>query len=209
MKEQDCALTQDLLPLYLDQSCSEQTARFVQAHLQTCDACRRLHDEMRAGLPLQAISPDLSGERLFRRARRSLAGILLALAVMAGCFAVNLAGAWEGGPAHAGQLAASLCYAVFWGVFSVASRNYLPLIRVSFVISLLTCISAISSLIWRLLGGGGFLAAALSVFASVPFYGLRLFLDWTCLYAAAALLALGWLAYTGWKLRKLRAARRC
>lgn len=41
-----CYLVQDLLPLYKDHVCDEQTACDVQAHLETCERCRTLLSAM-------------------------------------------------------------------------------------------------------------------------------------------------------------------
>lgn len=35
-----CSVVQDLLPLYVDDACSEQSRQLVEEHLQTCDDCR-------------------------------------------------------------------------------------------------------------------------------------------------------------------------
>ena len=43
----------------------------------------------------------------------------------------------------------------------------------------------------------------LSVFSSIPFYGLRFFMDWTGLYVIATALSLAWLIYTWHSKRKL------
>ena len=45
--------------------------------------------------------------------------------------------------------------------------------------------------------------AILSVFSSIPFYGLRFFMDWTGLYVIATALSLAWLIYTWHSKRKL------
>lgn len=43
----NCDIIKDLLPLYCDGVCSEETSRAVEEHLTTCPACRTLLDEMR------------------------------------------------------------------------------------------------------------------------------------------------------------------
>lgn len=43
----NCDIIKDLLPLYCDGVCSEETNRAVEEHLTTCPACRALLDEMR------------------------------------------------------------------------------------------------------------------------------------------------------------------
>ena len=204
MNQLDCPVIRDLLPLYADRACCPETAALVEAHLRDCPACRQLCAEMTAQLPAaegQALAFDEKPR--FRRACRTILAIIAAAAVMISCFFANVGGAWMGGPASVGNLIATLLYTAFWGVFTVLVRHYGPLVKVSFVVSLLTVISAANSLVFRLLGGGGFIAALSSVFASVPMYGLRVCLDWTGVYAAATALALVWLLYSGHNLRRL------
>lgn len=203
MKEPlSCAVIRDLLPLYADGACSDETAALVEEHTGACPECRELLEKMRAAPPLPP-EPAFDSRGFLCKVLRTLLGAALALAVMAGCFAVNAAGAWDGGPASAWHLAATLLYVLFWGGFTAAARKYAPCLKLSFGLSLLTFFSAAVGLICRLLSAGGFLAAFACVFASIPFYGLRFVMGWTGLYAAAAALSLLWLLYTGIRLRGL------
>lgn len=199
----DCNVIYDLLPLYIDNACSKESAELVEAHLPTCKKCQKLWGEMNTGFSKPIQSPDFKSQRVFRNIRRHLLGIILAIAFMISCFIINAPGAWEGGPAQIGHLITTIVYLIFWSIFSILSRKYKPLLNVSFVISLLTVISSANGLMWRLLDQGGFISAFISIFTSIPFYGLRMFLDWTGLYFVATVLSLCWLIYTGVYLRRL------
>ena len=50
----DCNVVRDLIPLYIDGCCSEESANIVKEHIKDCDACRKLLEEMRK--PADAIS---------------------------------------------------------------------------------------------------------------------------------------------------------
>lgn len=202
MNDVKCTIIQDLLPLYVDKVCSDDSAELVKNHLQSCPACKRLYDGMTTDLEGGLPAPEVDGKKAFQSLRTNLLWITVALAVMVGCFVANIGGAWMGGPANIGQFIATVLYIIFWGIFSVATKKYGLLANISFVISLLTAIGAINSLFWRLMGGGWIISALVSVFASVPFYGLRLLMDWTALYAVATVISLLWLVYTGRNLRK-------
>lgn len=115
----------------------------------------------------------------------------------------RIGGAWMGGRADISNLIVTILYVIFWSVFSVRSRGYVPLIKVSFAISCITFVSAAAGLIARALHIGGFITGILSVFSSIPFYGLRFFMDWTGLYVIATALSLAWLIYTWHSKRKL------
>ncbi len=52
MKKQ-CGIVQDLLPLYLDGVCGEESRNLVEEHLQVCEGCRSMRKELQAELPIQ------------------------------------------------------------------------------------------------------------------------------------------------------------
>ena len=52
-----CEIVEDLLPLYVDNVCSEQSRRAVEDHLGECDKCRRLIESTQA-VPIPYIEPD-------------------------------------------------------------------------------------------------------------------------------------------------------
>ena len=190
--------------MYVDKACSSDSAELVEEHIRSCPNCNKLCDEMAVDMDVSLPAPEMDGKKAFLHLRSSLVWISVALAVMVGCFVSNIGGAWMGGPANIGQFIATILYIIFWGIFSAATRKYGLLANVSFVISLLTAISAINSLFWRLMGSGWIISALVSVFASVPFYGLRLLMDWTALYAVASGFSLVWLIYTGINLRRIQ-----
>lgn len=41
-----CEIIRDLMPLYLDDCCSEGSRKMVEEHIKECDSCRKLLDEM-------------------------------------------------------------------------------------------------------------------------------------------------------------------
>lgn len=41
-----CEIIRDLLPLYIDDCCSEESRKVVERHIEKCSECRRLHDVM-------------------------------------------------------------------------------------------------------------------------------------------------------------------
>lgn len=45
-----CNIIRDLLPLYLDEVCSEESRELLEKHLEHCEACRRELDEMKMEL---------------------------------------------------------------------------------------------------------------------------------------------------------------
>ena len=41
-----CSIVKDLLPLYHDSVCSDETKRAVEEHLKTCPSCRSEYDKL-------------------------------------------------------------------------------------------------------------------------------------------------------------------
>ncbi len=206
--QMECDVIRDLLPLYIDNACSEASRRLVETHLVSCENCRKLYEEMRLDtrkdFSLAARETDLKARKQLQGITKNITGVVLSLTVMVLCFAANTGGAWMGDPAHPWQFLVTLLYVVFWGIFSYLSRKHHFLCGIAFVISLLSAISSVNSLIRILLGWGDFTSAFLSVFASVPFYGLRLFLSWRGVYLVGSILSVGWLLYTSRNWRRMK-----
>ena len=38
----DCKIIEDLVPLYLDEVCSEESRKAVDTHIEKCENCRKL-----------------------------------------------------------------------------------------------------------------------------------------------------------------------
>lgn len=87
---QPCNVVYDLLPLYIDGACSEESKELVEEHLTECPACREKHaamtSEMVEGSLLQPNQPtlrnrDLAAKRVLKRIKRrwtlSVAALLL------------------------------------------------------------------------------------------------------------------------------------
>lgn len=130
-----------------------------------------------------------------------IAGAVFVLTVI-GVAVINLAGAWYGGPADIGHLAATAVYVCAVTGFLILGRNDRIAGKAAFAWSLLSFISGVWSLLMRLLHSGFVISAFISVLSSVPLYGLRHWLDWTYTYAVAAGVSLVWLVWSGFFLRK-------
>lgn len=155
MKKIECYIVQDLLPLYIDHACSKQTTEDIEGHLQSCESCKKLYEEMSSDICSALQTPEFDSRKIFCHAKKSVLAIILALAAVISCFVINAGGAWMGGRADISNLIVTILYVIFWSVFSVRSRGYVPLIKVSFAISCITFVSAAAGLIARALHIGG------------------------------------------------------
>ena len=93
-----CEIIRDLLPLYCDELCSQESRQEIETHLGQCKACQDYLEEMRGQSVPAPSAPDAEVEakvlrgvkrKFSRRRRRS---ILIAVAVML-VFSVGLVGA--------------------------------------------------------------------------------------------------------------------
>ena len=65
-----CRITEDLLPLYVEGVCSEDSKEYVEAHLKECPACRALRDGMSKSV--QTIVSSRNAKNSFRLFKRRL-----------------------------------------------------------------------------------------------------------------------------------------
>lgn len=98
MDKLSCQIVWDLLPLYCDGACSEESTAAVETHLEGCEQCRERYAELRAELPeprpeelAAGAEVEKFGDFLKRRERcarkRGLSlGLLIALGVVALAF---------------------------------------------------------------------------------------------------------------------------
>ena len=72
MKKYDlpCDVIVDLLPLYKENACSEESRRIVEEHLQECENCRELCTDI--SIPVKADSPQPSETETFRKVAKKL-----------------------------------------------------------------------------------------------------------------------------------------
>lgn len=53
MKEMNCKIVQDLLPLYVEDITSDETADFIEKHLAACEVCSDVCQKMKAGIQIK------------------------------------------------------------------------------------------------------------------------------------------------------------
>ncbi len=83
-----CEMIQDLLPLYLDGVCSEESKKGIEEHLQECSNCKEFLSAMREADKMEIENPNEDRERQkaasFKAVRKKIFGkqILIAVAVV-------------------------------------------------------------------------------------------------------------------------------
>ncbi|MFG6319378.1 MAG: zf-HC2 domain-containing protein, partial [Clostridia bacterium] len=48
MKMKECKIVQDILPNYIEQLTSEETNQYVEEHLNSCEECKNIYENMKS-----------------------------------------------------------------------------------------------------------------------------------------------------------------
>lgn len=52
----NCNVVKDLIPLYIDRCCSEESEKIVKEHIKSCDACKKLFEDMSVSSDMISVS---------------------------------------------------------------------------------------------------------------------------------------------------------
>ena len=55
----ECSIVRDILPLYIENMVSEETAVFIKEHLETCPACTAEFEAMKTGATVEQVGNDM------------------------------------------------------------------------------------------------------------------------------------------------------
>ena len=66
-----CKIICDLLPMYIDEVCSDETKEVVEEHLKTCSECRREYEQMKAEISLNE-AEDLDEKELMKKGKETM-----------------------------------------------------------------------------------------------------------------------------------------
>ena len=89
-----CQMAEDLLPLYLEDSCSADSRSALEGHLRECPACRAKLERMGRPLPEvpEPAAPQLAGFGRKVRRRRLRTAVLVLLVTVSAAFLLALTG---------------------------------------------------------------------------------------------------------------------
>ena len=90
MNDIPCGVIRDLLPLYTEDLCSEESKALVESHLKNCPDCRRLKENMKKTEPLPVDSGEglkkIKKELINRRLRTAAMAALLVFVLLVSFF---------------------------------------------------------------------------------------------------------------------------
>ena len=53
MSKLKCSIVEDLMPLYIEDLLSEETKKEIELHLDECEDCKEVYDELKKGVNLE------------------------------------------------------------------------------------------------------------------------------------------------------------
>ena len=85
----DCDIVKDLLPLVAEDMASESTKEYVNAHLETCETCRKAYEEMKTPVEAEPAAPLKTVKKAVKKRGLLIAGLIACLvaALLLGAFA--------------------------------------------------------------------------------------------------------------------------
>ena len=96
MSKETCYLVKDLLPLYIDDLCSEDSAKIIKNHLETCSECRKEYEQLTNQPEIKVVN-DTSTElikgvgKMFKKDKKKAIirtiSVFLVLIILLGVFA--------------------------------------------------------------------------------------------------------------------------
>lgn len=66
MSTKKCEVIQDLLPLYIDNICSDESRRMVSEHIESCNECKKLYENMSNPVEQDLPEPELDSKQAFK-----------------------------------------------------------------------------------------------------------------------------------------------
>lgn len=76
MSRISCNVNQDLLPLYVDDVCSEESKDLVEEHLSECEECQNYYEALKEGIPEAEVKEDKENIFSEERVRQAAASII-------------------------------------------------------------------------------------------------------------------------------------
>ncbi len=205
----DCNVIADLIPLYIDDTCSRESAELVEEHVKTCGDCSKLMEKMRAeGIEPKKRAPLFESSRLIKSVRKSILTVMLSLSVMLTCYCFHYFGFNYINYSPFFSLVFTVMYIAAWMVLTVYVKEIIPLIIVNLSFSSITFLYAAFRLILRILYltdiitvgqyvkvvSDDIALAPIAYLISIPFWGVTtLTKSWeirTCISAIVSLIVI-------------------
>lgn len=219
----DCNIIADLIPLYIDSTCSHESSELIEEHIKTCESCKKLLETMRTeGIEPEGKAPKLGSKKLFASVRKSLLTVMLSLGLMAACYCFNYIDfSFRVGARPQLSLLFTVLYVAAWAVLTVHVKEIIPLIIVNLSFASVTLAFGIIHYARRILlltdiitagqyveFSGKPLLNSIFYLISVPYCGVAsVFPGWIHVYIASSIVSLAVVIYSIISLRNWKKYR--
>lgn len=89
MKEKECKIVQDLLPNYIEKLTNEETNKFIEEHLKTCEECKKVYDNMKKELNVDNKTKEKKKVKFLKKYRNKLRVLEIIILIIVVAFVVN------------------------------------------------------------------------------------------------------------------------
>ena len=88
-EKKDCKIVQDLLPNYIENLTNEETNKFIEEHLKTCDECKIIYDNMKKDLNVVNTTKEKKKVKFLKQYRNKLRILEIIILIIVIAFIVN------------------------------------------------------------------------------------------------------------------------
>lgn len=88
-EKKDCKIVQDLLPNYIENLTNEETNKFIEEHLKTCDECKKIYDNMKKDLNVVNTTKEKKKVKFLKQYRNKLRILEIIILIIVIAFIVN------------------------------------------------------------------------------------------------------------------------
>ena len=139
----NCDVIKDLLPLYVDECCSEESEKLVAEHLATCENCRKVHSQMRQACQPQKETPKpMRLQRISDWKASALQSVMLFVSFAILTLGVILEGATPTGDTN-GLWAVALIVPATGYLLSIANWFFLRVYKNRKIFSVCSCLATL------------------------------------------------------------------
>lgn len=93
----ECSIIRDLLPLYVEDMVSEDTAAYIGEHLDTCDECKAELERLKGSAEIAVVEEKPDSAKPFKKIMKKMNRQFYSVAYAALIFLIFLGFGWTGG----------------------------------------------------------------------------------------------------------------
>ena len=88
-EEKNCKIVQDLLPNYIENLTNEETNKFIEDHLKTCDKCKKIYESMKKDIAVDNKGKEKRKVKFLKKYRNKLRILEMIILMILLAFVIN------------------------------------------------------------------------------------------------------------------------